>query len=184
MMLTLTSQQMLQTWRLCAGLESLASDCSVERFDGVDIDSRLTALMRQWYLSLLDEGDPRLIGLPSDAVSLVSVKPDGYVAAVTCHESVRRLCSIRLSDWKREAMVVDRETLARLLPLQSNPFARAGVCDPVAWRDTDGTVRAIPAKTSSLVVEAKAIIDPGENTYRLDSRALSTVNEYLSKHFL
>lgn len=184
MIVTLTSQQMLQTWRLCAGLESLASDCSVERFDGVDIDSRLTALMRQWYLSLLDEGNPQMIGLPSDAVSLVSVRPDGYSATVTCHESVRRLCSIRLSDWKREAMIVDRDIVDKLLPLQSNPFARAGVCDPVAWRETDGSIHVIPAKTSSLVVDAKAIVDPGEETYRLDSRALSTVNDYLTKHFL
>lgn len=184
MMLSLTSQQMLQTWRLCAGLESLTSDCSVERFDGVDIDSRLTVLMRQWYLSLLDEGDPLMIGLPSDARSLVSLQTDGYCATVSCHTSVRRLCTIRLSDWKREAPIVDHQAVAKLLPLQSNPFARAGVCDPVAWREHDGTIRIIPAKTSSLVTVAKAIIDPGEETYRFDSRALSTVNDYLSKHFL
>lgn len=184
MMLTFTSLQMLQTWRRCAGLESLASDCSVERFDGVDLDSRLKELMRRWYLSLLDEGDPLLIGQPTDAKRLVTLAPDGYGATVSCDASVRRLCSIRLSGWLREATVVDRESVAKLLPLQSNPFARAGACDPIAWREHDGTIRIIPAKASSTVVAATAVIDPGEDTYRLDDRALSTVNEYLSKHFL
>ena len=184
MILTLTSQQMLQTWRLCAGLESLASDCSVERFDGVDLDSRLKELMRQWYLSMLDEGDPAMVGTPTDARPLVSSTNDGYTASISCQSSVRRLTRIRLSEWQREAAVVDREAVADLLPLQSNPFARAGVCDPIAWREPDGSVKAIPSSAASRIVSASAIIDPGDDTYRLDERALSTINDYLSKHFL
>ncbi len=186
MTVTLTSKQMLQVWRSCAGLDPLLSDCSVERFDGIDIDSRLSELMRRWYLALLDEANPALIGQPALASALVSLSAaDGdYSANVVCQPAVRRLCSIRLSGWMRQARVVDRSEVARLLPLQSNRFSRAGTSDPIAWRDPDGSVRVIPALADSRVVAAYAVIDPGEDTYRLDTLALSTINDYLSTHFL
>lgn len=186
MIVTLTSRQMLQTWRSCAGLEPLSADCTIERFDGIDIDARLTELMRQWYLALLDEGDPSLVGQPTAASALVSLSyADGdYSARVVCQPAVRRLCSIRLSGWQREAQISDRSHVTAELALQSNPYSRAGECEPLAWRETDGTVRAVPASAASRVAAASAIVDPGEDSYRLDSRALSTINDYLKTHFL
>lgn len=185
MTLTLTSKQMLQTWRACAGPDPLLADCSVERFDGFDLDSRLSDLMRQWYLALLDEGNPALIGPPASASALVSVSAaqGDYSATLVCQPAVRRLCSVRLSGWMRQARVVDRSEVAHLLPLQANRFSRSGPYDPIAWRDPDGSLHAIPATSDSRVVAAYAIIDPGEDTYRLDSRALSTINDYISTHF-
>lgn len=186
MTVTFTSRQMLQIWHSCAGLEPLSADCTIERFDGVDVDSRLSELMRQWYLALLDEGDPRLIGQPCDASSLVSLKAAAgdWSATVVCEPSVRRLCAIRLSEWHREVPVVERSEIAHLLPFQANPFSRAGVCDPIAWRNPDGSVHAIPSTASSRVTAASAVVDPGEDSFRLDTRALSTINDYLSHHFL
>lgn len=46
MMLRLTSEQMLRTWREIAGLEPLNTDCSIERFDGIDLDSVIRLRMR------------------------------------------------------------------------------------------------------------------------------------------
>lgn len=79
MIVTLSSQQMLQTWRDCAGLEPLSADCSIERFDGIDINSRLTRLMRQWYLALLDSAAPEFVGPPVDATAPCGLPPLLYL---------------------------------------------------------------------------------------------------------
>ena len=62
MIVNYSRSEMLQIWRRCAGLEPSASSCTVERFDGIDVDTRLEGLMRLWYLALLDEGDINLAG--------------------------------------------------------------------------------------------------------------------------
>lgn len=182
MIVSLTHQQMLQTWRRCAGLEPLVSACTVERFDGIDIDSRLTDMMRQWYLRLLDSGDPAMLGDAADADGLVSVAvgPCDCFARLICDASVRRLQSVRLSGWERAAAVVDGRDISRTLALQSNPYSRAGNADPIAWRDSSGAIFAVPAAPGSAIVEAKAYIDTGAETYRLDERALATIPEPVS----
>lgn len=178
MIVTLSSQQMLQTWRDCAGLEPLSADCSIERFDGIDINSRLTRLMRQWYLALLDAAVPEFVGPPVDATALVSIAPpdDRSTAVVTCDPSVRRLVSIRLSGWQCEAAVCPCDCDPVLL---ANRFARPGVCSPCAWCLPSSSVRVSPAVADSRIVAASAVIDPGPDVYRLDERALSTIDSSL-----
>lgn len=182
MILNYSSQQMLQTWRRCAGLEPVGSACSVQRFDGIDIDSRLTEMMRQWMLGLLDNGDFRLLGPPADATPMINVSVSGYSADIVADPAVRRLCTIRLSGWQREADVVDEATIVSVLALQANPFARGGTSSPIAWRDKSGIVHAIPADGSSTVVSAKAYIDAGPDVYRIDERALATINQFINNH--
>lgn len=178
MIVTLSSQQMLQTWRDCAGLEPLSADCSIERFDGIDINSRLTRLMRQWYLALLDSASPEFIGPPVNATALVSLEQpdDRSTAVITCDPSVRRLVSIRLSGWQCEAEVrpCDRDPA-----MLANRFARPGVCAPSAWRLPSSSVRVAPADAGSHIVAASAVIDPGPDVYRLDERALATIDSSL-----
>lgn len=185
MIVTLTSDQMLLAWRSCAGLESLTIDCSIERFDGIDINSRIRFLMRQWYLELLDSHDPLLLGPPVDVSNLVDIAaryPDGS-AAIRFSPSLRVLSSIRLSDWLRPASVTDASLLANSIALHANPFARPGVCAPLAWRQhSDASVRITPVSASAQIVEANGYIDTGEDSFRLDSRALCTIESYLKSH--
>lgn len=177
MTINVSHQQMLQTWRRCAGLEPMVSGCSIERFDGVDVDSRLGDMMRQWYLELLDKGDPAMAGEACDVSELISVTAagNGYEARLVCDESVRRLMSVRLTGWEREATVADSREIGRKLALQSNPYCRAGNADPIAWRDEGGHIHAIPAEEGAAIAEAEGYVDTGPDTYRIDERALSTI---------
>lgn len=171
MMLTLSKAEMLRIWRQSAGLEHLNSECTLTRFDGIDIDAIIGRRMRQWYLALLDEGRPELAGRPSEAAALLSVE-DGRV---TADAAVRRIVSLRLSSWERPAEVADVEGLAGRIRLQANPYSAAGCASPLAWRDSGGCVRVAPCDGSDIVVEAQAYVDPGEDLYMLDERALSTI---------
>lgn len=185
MIVSYSRLQMLQTWRQCAGLEPSASSCSIERFDGVDVDSRLEAMMRQWYLGLLDEGDRCLVGPPSDASDLVGLKTDqadGHRAVVATDRTLRKLCGIRLSGWRHMAAVVDARQIVFELALQNNKYSRAGLGSPIAWREPTGTVYAAPATAGSTVAEATGYIDTGADSYRIDERALETIPSFINNH--
>lgn len=176
-MVTLSHQQMLQTWRKRAGLEPSVVGCTIERFDGLDVNSRLEAMMRQWYLALLDSADPALLGPASDASALVtvsSVAADGS-CTIICDPSVRRLCSVRLSGWERPAPIADYSSAERRISLMANRFSRPGCASPLAWRDSCGHIFAAPAGAASAIVSATAYLDDGPETYRLDERALATI---------
>lgn len=181
MLLTLDSNQMLQAWRRAAGLEPSFTSCSIEVFDGIDVDKRLSSMMRQWYLGLLDTASPDLIGPLSEASALLTLRhsPGDRHAAVTPDPSLRRLSSLRLSGWHRAAVIADARDIPALIAMQDNPFCAAGNCSPLAWRDRAGKIFAAPASETSTVVEAWAVVDPGDGTYILDERALETIPAYL-----
>lgn len=176
MILTLSSQQMLQVWRKAAGLEPYLDSCSVESFDGIDVNSRLTTLMRRWYLALLDDAPPALLAPPSDASSLVTLGPvRAGRAALLTDSSVRRLISVRLSSWQRPATVLAASEAKAAIAMLDNPYCAAGPVSPLAWRDAAGVVCVSPAADGDTLAEASAIIDPGDDCYILDELALTSV---------
>lgn len=177
MIVNFSHQQMLQAWRTRAGLEPSVSDGSLERFDAVDIDSRISLMMRRWYLDLLDTGDPAMVGCASEVAPMLTLTPcvGGYAARISGNDSIRRVVSIRLSGWQRDAVLVDASPASRTVALQSNPFSRAGSTDPVAWRHPDGDLIVVPADSDSRIISAKAYLDTGADLYRLDERALTTI---------
>lgn len=182
MLTTLSSSQMLDVWRSCAGLEPLLDQCSVTRFDGVDIDSWLRPLMRRWYLDYLDglfPGIPRPVVKAAGLLSLELTDADGPQASVSADPSVRTVLSLRLSGWSSDAFVASGADAARALVLMSNPFSRPGAASPLAWLGDDDVVRVAPADSSSRIVAALAVVDPGPDTYIFDDRALSHISDYL-----
>lgn len=168
----LTSDEMLQIWRERAGLEPINTDCSIERFDGIDLNAMIRQRMRQWYLAMLDEGRPEYLGTPSEAAELFTVTPDGRI---TADGTVRRTMTLQLSSWKRPAAVKDIADIAGLVPLEANLYSAAGEMSPLAWRESSGIIRVTPCTTSDAITSALAYTDPGEDLYILDERGLSTI---------
>lgn len=176
MMLRLTKLEMLRLWRQSAGLEHINSECTVERFDGIDLDATIISRMRLWYLAMLDEGAVATVGPPHDAAELMAMAGGKVMADA----SVRRIASLRLSSWERAAEVADGDTVAGRIALQDNPYSAAGPASPLAWRDRSGIVRVAPYSSDDLVTEAYAWLDPGEDTYIIDERALETIPTQLT----
>lgn len=172
MMLRLTSDEMLRIWRECAGLEPLNADCTIERFDGIDLDSMIRRRMRLWYLALLDEGRPEMTGAPADATGLLTLGDGGLITAAP---EVRRVVSLQLSSWARGVTVRDADDVAGRLHLEANPYSAAGPLQPAAWRDSGGIIRVAPYSASDSIAAAAAYADTGEDLYVLDERAISTI---------
>lgn len=61
MKLHLTRDEFLALWRIHRGYSPLRTDTSVQRSDGMDLDTILLAEMDDWYLRLLLEADAAML---------------------------------------------------------------------------------------------------------------------------
>lgn len=99
MQVTLTEEQMLTLWRKIHAVEPQRLDCTIERYDGPDLDGYLRQNMRQWYLELLDEG-PELQNCPVNLAkhASITVRGDG-VHIITAPEECRRILYVDYTEW-------------------------------------------------------------------------------------
>ena len=176
MKVSLTTDEMLEVWRLHRALLPLREDCVVERQDGIYLDKYLQREMRNWYLDLLDTGPIEMLKV-TDIADETVVRPnaDGS-ASVTLPERCRRVLEVKLSGWERPARIVDPAELP-VVSWQQNPYSMGHESEPVAINDT-GTLQlySIPDGVTTPRLESlKCIIEPDEGLYVLDERAFSLI---------
>lgn len=176
MIINLSSDEMLDLWRLNCALLPLREDCVVERADGIDIDLLLHRRIRDWYLNLLDTAPVNLLAV-TDIADQVAPRPlsDGSVA-VDLPERCRRVVEVTLEGWNRPATIVDSAQLP-VVTWQLNPYAMGSPDAPVAVV-YDNSLRLYsapqspsPPRLSSL----RCIIEPDDGTYRLHEQALALI---------
>lgn len=181
----LTLVQMLDRWRTAHNLEPARLDCSVEVFEGWDVNERLTLEARQWYLHLLDTA-PASCLCPhdiSDRVRLTAPADLTGVRTAPLPDDVRRVLTLTVSGAAAPVTVtdadgVDAATLRRLRGCAGNHYTAGNAATPVAavsgrtlWLWT-GT--AMPE-----VTEIRAVTDPGEDVFELDESALALIPKRL-----
>ncbi len=173
MIVNLNLNQILEYRRIAAGLRFLRTDCTVERVDGIDVDSTAAASLRLRYLQLLDTAPAHLLPT-ADIASQIAVSAYGtaYLPA-----SCRRLLNIRLSHWRLPAFPVSRADF-NLSPRRRrvlNRYCAPGPVEPLAVTEPDGSLSLWPFSPSGSVVRAIAVIDPGENSFSLDESLLPSL---------
>lgn len=176
MKLCLTSDEMLQQWRLRRALLPLRNDCEVQRTDGIDIDTYLRAEMRAWYLGLLDTALTRYLSLDDIAADVPLTVDSARCVTVKLPDACRRVISVRLQGWERPATIVT-DPLSDLARMQHNPFSRGGTASPVAVLD-GSTLQLYSAPASAeppRLRQLLCVITPDEGLYTLDESALSLI---------
>ncbi len=181
MKITLSKAQMLKRCRTAGGLEPLRADCSIELTEGIDADAMLELRLRKWYLDLLDTGPRELVAADNiSAMVSVSAVSEGEAggALLNMPAMCRRVFDVKLRGWCKAVEVLPASEYDRVLSCQLNPFTAATVERPVAIAlpgNTSGAapqVMAWPAGAAPQAVTVTAAIDPGEDYYTLDERAL------------
>lgn len=170
----LTSTQMLARWKTALGLDVSAYGATVERMDGIDLDARLTAAMREWYLAALDTAPLSqlcLTDLAADlADSLIASEPHACTYAIP--DTWHRIASVRLSSWRVPvAPVTDPAGAAALLERIASPFSAPGPVSPAAIL-LPGRLICAPAGDP---VEILAVVDHGPDAYELRETLLATI---------
>jgi len=164
---------MLGRWMLHCGFEPLRADAAVVRADGIDLEKLMAQRMRQWYLDLLDTAPVELLETDDIAGNLtVTVLADGS-GLIMLPEECRRLLSIRLEGWTRNAAIVSAGSAAARR--QCNLMTRAGASCPVAVADGREIRLFSPVAGRATVASAIAVMRPEPDIYRLDERALALI---------
>ncbi len=184
MIITLTHDQMLDLWRLAAGLCPAAVDASIERFDSLDINRRLCLAMRHWYLELLDNAPLRLLR-QTDITDRLNFKHTGDLYSARIPVDTRRVTQVTLGGIPAEILPSPVPMLTDTrLPLNRDTFSPStDDCRPGATDATDITLSPRAAVTPTAVyvpptasdIAVYAVLDPGEETYVLDESLLSQI---------
>lgn len=179
MIMTLTADEMLELWKTRLRLLPARRDCSIERDDGVDIDSVLMLDIREWYARLLAGGE---VGwLPVEDLCgevMCSVDDEGVVAAMLPATCVRPV-EWRLKGWKCGVTQFYLPGSYTAM-CQRNIYMR-GDCDaPVAvLHDDHLELYSIDPGAVAVVERARCVVRPADGTYRFGEAALSTIQDYL-----
>lgn len=168
-----TRDDMLRLWRTRAGLEPVRTDCRVEMVEGINADTFIEPAMRAWYLRLLDTADPAL--LPVDDVHneiRLVLTPTRDAATGTLPPRVRRLLEVRMTGWLNPARPCTPETAQRRHALALNPYSAPGASHPLCSVDGRRILLMPFLEDGDVLVEARAVVDPGPELYILDDSLL------------
>lgn len=161
MIKTYSHQEMLKIWRRNIGLEPLRADCTIEAYEGIEINDIIGRRMRKWYLELLDTA-------PAHLLPLEDVGAQSSVAGrvVSLPANARRPLSVKLKGWPRAALIAVEARPARISPNYGDISGRRW---PTARR-AGGVLEVSPEGTA--VESLVAVVDPGPDTYILDESLL------------
>lgn len=176
MIITLTDERLLGLWRERARLEPVLSDASIERFDCVDINSRLRMDMRQWYLELLSSGPLEMVDV-TDVKARTRVEPAAThgIWNITLPASTARLVSISLNH-RGPVRIMDPDSPEglRCRQLLENKFVRMG-CIPVAFHRPGTRQVTLFYSSTPELYKVMTVEIPEDDIYILDEKALSTI---------
>ena len=180
MTLTLTKSEMLALWKRRHFLEPLRADCTVERSDGIDIDTIACVEMRLWYLRQLTEAPAEMLA-PKDIAMTAKVRRSAHgTALITLPQEVVRVVAVKLAGWERPARMVHADDPAIRT---GNVFARPGVAEPLATMLPDGTLELFsPVSEATLpaVDLLMVITDLGPESYVMNELLIETIVPHTS----
>lgn len=161
---------MLAIWRGALGLDTAYAECSIEQFDGLNVNDLIAQRMRQWYLNLLDTADPALLPTANIAARCTRVARPSNATTITLPDDCRRVVHVRAASWPVAIAPTSDTAGAALL---GHPFAAPTARRPLAIATLRSILIAPCAPADA--IEVLAVVDPGEQLYTLDESLLATI---------
>ncbi len=161
---------MLAIWRAALGYDESRTDCTVEVYDGREINGALSRAMRAWYLTLLDTASAALLPVRAATARTAAAAGTGVVKA-SLPPDLRRPLVVDAPRWSRPAQVSADD--GRLRELDA-PFGAPDNYSPMAMLARDGSLLLAPLEESDAFT-VTGVYDPGEEQYILDETLLSTI---------
>ncbi len=177
--MNLTEDEMLELWKTRLRLLPARRDCTIERDDGIDIDSVLLPDIREWYARLLAGGDIGWLPVEDLALKVACETDDeGVVTALLPSECVRPV-EWKLAGWKRSVVQFHVAGSYKAM-CQRNIYLRGDAEAPVAVLHDDRMVLySVEPGTTAAVKQARCVVRPADGSYRFHEAALSTMHDYL-----
>lgn len=171
-MKTFSKAEMLALWRRRLGFDERRNDCTVEVYDGREVNDIITDAMRSWYLRLLDSAPLRL--LPAARISCTAAPAGIHTMSISLPESCRRVTAVEAPRWDFPAVPDSSGRAQEAISLAAGPFGGPSDARPVVADDGSRTLLAAPLDAGDAFT-VTGISDPGDAVYILDESLLDTI---------
>lgn len=176
-MITLTQTEMTALWRKILHLDVPRSDCSVEREDGIDIDSLIDTRIRQWYAQLLRTALLHCVPI-EDFASSVTPTRQGEAVQIVLPERCVRPVEVQLNGWQQSVttFLTPESPEARM---QASALMRGGTERPAAI-DFGNRIMlySLPESITPTITTLRAVATPSDGSYILSEDALNTIEQF------
>lgn len=176
MILHLTSEQMLERWRVHRGLYPLAGPEMVSASLPDTLDAVLQAEIEAWYDGILATAPASKLA-PAEiagSITLEATEPSGgHIFSLP--EGVVRLVSVRLDGWDCDARIIADPCSAEAR-MQRHRFTRAGASAPVAVLHPGGVVSLYPYVKSRRALSVR-VVGRTDSLYHFDDSLLPMPEE-------
>ena len=170
--LDLSQAEMLDLWKCLHHLQPSRRDCTVERDDGIDLDTLLLNHIDRWYAELLLTAPIHLLPVEDVATDVTLTGDDeGVVTAILPPQCVRPV-EWQLQEWKNSVTHFaqpDEEEARR----QRNVWTRGGCETPVIVDHGNRLLLySLPGGSQPALVMARCVVRPVDGRYRFHSSLL------------
>lgn len=183
--MTLTYEELLEQFRVRSGLSPSRAGCSIDVATGFDADALLKGHIAAWYADLIENSPEDMLDTEDVAGMLkVECAPDG-AGVIELPDECRRVFSIRLRGWEKEAEVLKWEEFPRLRRvLRASSSIRRTVCPVALLKGRRLYLYSVPeGDDSPTVAYARgATLTASPETYRVSAPALSRIPPLTSIH--
>lgn len=175
MLMSLTESEMLDLWKLRVGLTPALRDCSVERDDGLDLDSKLTTDIRQWYATLLATAPVEWLPVEDVAADVTATTDSSGVVTATMPDRAVRPVEWHLDGWASDAVEFHSPTSVTAKQ-QAVEWLRGGGSRPVAVLGQNQLkLYSVDPGTEGTVDKALCVVMPDDGSYQFSQEALATL---------
>lgn len=176
-LITLSSDELLERWKLGHYYEPLRTDCQLTVTMGIDLDALLKLRMRERYISLLlSEPNPELPVTDLTPDLTLTRAPDG-AGLVSRPADCLRVVLVKCQGWMKPARILTDPDSAEARA-QASPMAHGGCYDPVAIVFDDSILLYTPPADSEPRLEKLlAVTLPPDDTYVLTPYLLTRLTE-------
>lgn len=175
----LTYEELLTQFRIRAGLSPRRNGCSIDIASGFDADGLMEQHIRSWYATLIENAPAEMLD-PENVAPLLSATalPDG-TAEVILPTECRRIFTIKLRGWEREAEVIAAADHPRLRRVLSASSSIRRTSRPYALRSGRTiTLYSLPPDcegSPEIIYATGAALIPDADIFRFSPAALSTI---------
>lgn len=157
----ISTDELLQLWKLHHGYAPMRNDCTISRSDGLDFNALALEKIRAWYTRALSDMPASLLPLTDISAQLEFGASRQLPNCARLPEGCVRIAAVSSSEWTLPALIVTDLSSPEALA-QTNPFARAGAERPVAIKGTD-TLSLFPAPAEQASLQVMAVMMPDQN---------------------
>lgn len=176
--MVLSGAEMTTLWRQILGYDTPRRDCSIERDDGIDVDSLILTHINQWYEHLLFTAPIHWLPV-SDVSNLTQASADaeGVVTLILPEHSVRPV-EVMLQGWTQPVCEFLQPTDDKA-KMQSSIWLRGGMECPVAIAYDHRLILYSTTPGATPVVQtARTVVRPPADSYVFGTEALSTIPQF------